>query len=125
MSLPQPVGRQTDVLYLAPKGHNVVLGTAGSGKTTMAIHRAVHLADPAVPGSGRTLLLTFNRALVTYLRHLSPARMANLTIEHYEAGHMAYTDIAALAKLNGTLVFLAITAVIAKPPATVLTPATV
>jgi len=96
MSLPQPVGRQVDVLYLAPKGHNVVLGTAGSGKTTMAIHRAVHLADPAVPGNGRTLLLTFNKALVTYLRYLSPARVPNLTIEHYHQfarGYLAHRGL--------------------------------
>lgn len=93
--LPQPVGRQKDVLYLPPKGHNIVLGTAGSGKTTMAIHRAVHLADPDVPGSGRTLLLTFNKALVTYLRHLSPLRATSLTIEHYHLfarGYLAHRN---------------------------------
>jgi len=96
MSLPQPVGRQVDVLYLAPEGHNVVLGTAGSGKTTMAIHRAVHLANPAVPGNGRTLLLTFNKALVIYLRHLSPAGVPNLTIEHYHQfarGYLAHRGL--------------------------------
>ncbi|MGD0985600.1 MAG: 3'-5' exonuclease [Acidimicrobiales bacterium] len=96
MTLPAPVGRQVDVLYLSPQGHNVVLGTAGSGKTTMAIHRAVHLGDPAVPGSGRTLLLTFNKALVAYLRHLSPSVMPNVTIEHYHQfarGYLAHRGL--------------------------------
>lgn len=96
MTLPAPVGRQVDVLYLSPTGHNVVLGTAGSGKTTMAIHRAVHLGDPAVPGSGRTLLLTFNKALVAYLRHLSPSFMPNVTIEHYHQfarGYLAHRGL--------------------------------
>jgi superfamily I DNA/RNA helicase len=96
MTLPAPIGRQVDVLYLSPTGHNVVLGTAGSGKTTMAIHRAVHLGDPAVPGSGRTLLLTFNKALVSYLRHLSPRSMPNVTIEHYHQfarGYLAHRGL--------------------------------
>ena len=48
-----------------------MLGTAGSGKTTLAIHRAAHLADPAVPHGGGTLLLTFNKSLVTYLDGVS------------------------------------------------------
>ena len=44
--LPTPVGKQADVVSLAPSGHHVVLGTAGSGKTTMAMLRAMFLADP-------------------------------------------------------------------------------
>lgn len=83
MTLPTPIGHQADVLYLAPKGHVLVLGTAGSGKTTLAIHRAVRLSDPALPGGGRTLLLTFNKALVAYLRQLRPAEPRDLTIENY------------------------------------------
>ena len=70
-SLPPPIGRQREVLYLPAKGHTVVLGTAGSGKTTLAIHRAAHLADPAVDHGGDTLLLTFNKSLVTYLNGVS------------------------------------------------------
>lgn len=52
-------------------GHTVVLGTAGSGKTTLAIHRAVYLANPTTVHGGRTLLVTFNRCLVAYLESLS------------------------------------------------------
>ncbi len=43
MSLPKPVGAQIDVLSLYPEGINVVLGTAGSGKTVLAILRALYL----------------------------------------------------------------------------------
>lgn len=43
MALPQPKGKQLEVLDLKPEGHNVVLGTAGSGKTTLAIYRAIYL----------------------------------------------------------------------------------
>ena len=59
-------GKQQEVLALPAKGHIVVLGTAGSGKTTIALHRARHLAN--IPGSGRILLVTFNRALVEYMK---------------------------------------------------------
>ena len=33
-------GKQQEVLALPAKGHIVVLGTAGSGKTTIALYRA-------------------------------------------------------------------------------------
>ena len=65
--LPQPVGRQKEVLCLRAQGHHIVLGTAGSGKTTMAVHRTLYLANPKTDHHGRTLLLTFNRCLVAYL----------------------------------------------------------
>jgi len=71
MPLPTPIGAQSDALYLPTDRNVVVLGSAGSGKTTLAILRAAHLANPATPNSGKTLLVTFNVALVTYLEHLS------------------------------------------------------
>ena len=37
-------GKQEEVLALQAKGHVVVLGTAGSGKTTIALYRAIHLS---------------------------------------------------------------------------------
>ena len=36
MALPQPKGKQLEVLDLKPEGHNVILGAAGSGKTTLS-----------------------------------------------------------------------------------------
>ncbi|MFD3837017.1 3'-5' exonuclease [Streptomyces sp. NPDC058642] len=65
------MGRQSHVAYLPPRGHQVVLGTAGTGKTVMAMLRALYLSDPGVEGSGKTLLVTYNNALVQYLNHLS------------------------------------------------------
>ncbi|WP_106615354.1 3'-5' exonuclease [Saccharothrix carnea] len=67
--LPDPVGQQRDVVYMREKGHCIALGTAGSGKTVMAVHRARHLSKMPKSG-GKTLLVTFNGALVTYLREL-------------------------------------------------------
>jgi DNA helicase IV len=61
------------VLYLPTKGRFVVLGMAGSGKTTLAILRSAFLADPRTSGMGPTLLVTVNRALVYALEKLSRA----------------------------------------------------
>lgn len=83
MNLPTPVGRQYDVVYLSEDEHHVVLGTAGTGKTTMAIHRAVHLGDHALGHNGRVLLVTYNNALITYLRHLAPPGVDAVNIETY------------------------------------------
>lgn len=80
--LPTPIGRQKEVLYLPAKRHTVVLGTAGSGKTTLAVHRAAHLADRAVDHGGPTLLLTFNKCLVTYLEGVSGG-IDNVDVVHY------------------------------------------
>lgn len=80
--LPRPVGRQKEVLCLPSRGHTVVLGTAGSGKTTLAIHRAVYLANPTTEHHGRTLLVTFSRCLVTYLKGLA-GRVGQVDVCNY------------------------------------------
>lgn len=82
-SLPKPVGRQREVLYLPAEGHTVVLGTAGSGKTTLAILRSLYLADRSTGHRGRTLLVTFNRCLVTYMRHLAGTIHGLVVVENY------------------------------------------
>jgi len=103
MALPAPVGRQRDVVYLNASGHIVVLGTAGTGKTVMAIHRAMRLANPASVNHGPTLLLTYTNSLVTYLRHLIGSTSLNVTVETYGSfgrgylnsiGRMGYNQIA-------------------------------
>src|SRR3982750_991936 len=98
MPLPNPVGRQYDVLYYPGIGHTVVLGTAGSGKTTLAILRAQFLAS-AAPYKGRTLLVTFNKLLVKYLRHLAGKSIPNLDIIHYH--HFARGYLSSRGKLPG------------------------
>ena len=69
-TLPPLTGKQKEVLCLKPGGHTVVLGSAGSGKTTLAARRVLYLADPDTSHYGRTLLLTYNRCLATYFRSL-------------------------------------------------------
>ena len=83
MPHPTPIGRQREVLYLPAEGHTVVLGTAGSGKTTLAILRSLYLTDPSTDHGGRTLLVTFNRCLVTYMRHLAGTIPGSVIVENY------------------------------------------
>jgi superfamily I DNA/RNA helicase len=82
-ALPIPVGRQREVLYLPAQGHTVVLGAAGSGKTTLAILRAAYLANPKTDHGGKTLLVTFNRALVAYLKHFKGPDFTDVSVENY------------------------------------------
>ena len=49
----------------------------------MAIHRAAFLADHRAEHSGRTLLTTFTKSLVTYLEHLRPPELKNVDVVHY------------------------------------------
>lgn len=81
--LPQPIGRQREVLCLPATGHTVVLGTAGSGKTTLAIHRTFFLANRGTDHYGPTILLTFNRCLVAYLRRLAGLMPEGIDVVNY------------------------------------------
>lgn len=83
-ALPAPRGRQADVVFMRPKGAMVVLGTAGSGKSLMALHRAARLANPETTDYGPTLLITFNRALVGYLSNWAGG-LPNVTVRHYSS----------------------------------------
>lgn len=78
----------------------MVLGTAGSGKTTLAILRGLHLADPATDHGGPTLLLTFNRCLVTYMRHLTPSILASLDVTNYHRFARGYLSSKGLMRRN-------------------------
>lgn len=52
-------------------GAMLVRGVAGSGKTTVAVHRAGYLLNNyCLDESDRILLVTYNRTLVKYLRYL-------------------------------------------------------
>lgn len=92
MPLPTPIARQREVVCLPAGGHQVILGTAGSGKTTMAILRAAFLSDPEMPDCGRTLLLTFNKSLSGFIRSIGAAELQRVTVEHahkFARGYLA------------------------------------
>jgi len=55
-------------------GFVAIRGTAGSGKTTVALHRIAYLAyEDAEIASWRTLFLVFSQALRDYVSHVLPA----------------------------------------------------
>ena len=85
-----PKGKQEEVMALPAKGHIVVLGTAGSGKTTIALLRAHHLAN--IPNGGRVLLVTFNGALVKYMRGISDSNSYKLVVENYHKFARGYLN---------------------------------
>lgn len=86
----KPRGKQEEVMALPAKGHIVVLGTAGSGKTTVALLRAHHLAN--IPKGGKVLLVTFNRALVKYMSGLSDYQTQKLVVENYHTFARGYLN---------------------------------
>jgi len=66
--------QQFDLITKPSSGFVVIRGTAGSGKTTVALHRIAYLAydDPRVD-SHDTLFLVFSQALRDYVSHVLPA----------------------------------------------------
>ena len=99
-NLERPIRKQREVLYLPEKGHSAVLGTAGSGKTTLALYRAAYLSDPSVAHHGRVLLLTFNRALLAYLNHLKSSAFRQIKIETYHTFARGYLKSQGLMRYN-------------------------
>jgi DNA helicase-2/ATP-dependent DNA helicase PcrA len=66
--------QQFDLITHASSGFVLIRGTAGSGKTTVALHRIAYLAyeDPAID-SRETLVVVFSPALRDYVSHVLPA----------------------------------------------------
>ncbi len=90
MALPKPTGIQIEVLDLKPKGHQVILGTAGSGKTTIAIYRAAYLAK--LDKTERVLIITFNKTLVKYLESISEGELDNIDVCNYHKFARGYLN---------------------------------
>lgn len=65
---------QFDLITRPSEGFLVIRGTAGSGKTTVALHRIAYLAydDPAID-SNDTLVIVFSPALRSYVAHVLPS----------------------------------------------------
>jgi len=99
--LPVPTGKQHHVVHLASDRHNVVLGTAGTGKSTMAMLRADHLARATTQNNGTVLLVTYNNALVNYLEYLGPEAISNITVRTYGRFARGYLDSMGLMSFNG------------------------
>jgi DNA helicase II / ATP-dependent DNA helicase PcrA len=67
--------RQFDLITKPTSGLVVIQGGAGSGKTTIGLHRMAYLAfqDPKRFRSDRMLIVVFNDALVRYIARVLPA----------------------------------------------------
>lgn len=61
---------QRKIIELEPNGHMLVKGVAGSGKTTVAVHRASFLKEHFCPEKDdRLLIVTYNKTLLKYLKY--------------------------------------------------------
>lgn len=107
MALPQPKGKQLEVLDLKPEGHNVVLGTAGSGKTTLAIYRAIYLAT--LDDKEKVMLVTFNTTLVKYLEAIVGSEIPrNIEVRNYHKfarGYLISTSFASTVSARQDYIF--------------------
>jgi DNA helicase II / ATP-dependent DNA helicase PcrA len=66
--------KQFELITKPSSGFVVIRGTAGSGKTTVALHRIAYLAyDDEAVDSARTLVVVFSPALRDYVSHVLPA----------------------------------------------------
>jgi DNA helicase-2/ATP-dependent DNA helicase PcrA len=66
--------KQFALITRPSSGLVVIRGTAGSGKTTVALHRIAYLAyDDESVDSKRTLFVVFSRGLRNYVSHVLPA----------------------------------------------------
>jgi len=65
---------QFDLITRPSAGFLVIRGSAGSGKTTVALHRVAYLAfdDPRIDGRD-TLVVMFSKALRNYVKHVLPS----------------------------------------------------
>jgi len=98
----KPEGKQKEVLALPATGHTVVLGTAGSGKTTMALFRAIGLAN--LPSRPNVLVVTFNGALIQYMSAITNISLRNLKIETYHKFARGYLNsVGKMPAWNGIL----------------------
>jgi DNA helicase-2/ATP-dependent DNA helicase PcrA len=69
---------QFELISRPSPGFLVIRGSAGSGKTTVALHRIAYLAyDDAEIDSDRTIFVVFSPALRNYVSHVLPALDVN------------------------------------------------
>ncbi len=76
---------QFELITRPSSGFLVIRGAAGSGKTTVALHRVAYLAfdDPSIDGPD-TMVVVFSRALRSFVSHVLPSLgLRNVRIASY------------------------------------------
>lgn len=62
---------QIRIIESKPNGHSLIKGVAGSGKTTVAVQKIPSLVNHYMTSNGdRVLLITYNRTLIQYIKHI-------------------------------------------------------
>lgn len=62
---------QRKIIESKPNGHMLVRGVAGSGKTTVAVHKIPMLLNHYSPADeDKVLMVTFNKSLVNYVKYI-------------------------------------------------------
>ena len=93
-----PRGKQREVIELPIRGHNVVLGVAGSGKSVCALQRAKYIRNTNINSQvsnlfsqnfrrNDILVLSYNKTLATYLGEMGREQdsFANIDVRTYHS----------------------------------------
>src|SRR5699024_91358 len=85
---------QRRIIEVEPAGHMLVKGVAGSGKTTVAVHRIDFLRQHYCPeDNDHILLVTYNKTLLKYIEH---------QYKHIESDELAEGFMPSNAKIHMT-----------------------
>src|SRR5690554_5152414 len=77
---------QEKAINYSKAGAYAIKGIAGSGKTTVGLHRIPFLASKCVSGE-KILVVTFHKILVNYLEHLIEKENSKSTEHIFHAGY--------------------------------------
>ncbi len=62
---------QRKIIESKPNGHMLVRGVAGSGKTTVAVHKIPFLLKHYTPSiEDKVLVVTYNKSLINYVKYI-------------------------------------------------------